>query len=61
MSMFHTPTTHEQSPDRNARLEQFMAALAEQQAKLTGLPEEAHMRLPVPMDQPVDSRVFSVS
>jgi hypothetical protein len=51
---------YKKAPDRNARLEEFMARLATEQSKLDGLPEESKMRLPVPMTDPVDSRIFAV-
>eukprot|EP00953_Heterococcus_sp_UTEX-ZZ885_P015007 8473-Heterococcus_DN1.PRE.1 len=51
---------YKKAPDRNARLEDFMTRLATEQAKLDGLPEESKMRLPVPMSDPVDSRIFAV-
>jgi hypothetical protein len=49
------------APDRKLRLEEYAERLAEHQASLEGLPEEAKMKLPVPLGEPLDSRVFSVS
>ncbi|KAG5178944.1 P-loop containing nucleoside triphosphate hydrolase protein [Tribonema minus] len=48
------------APDRNARMEEFLKRLEEQQQLLVGLPEEGKMKLPVPLDQPLDSRVFAI-
>lgn len=48
------------APERAARLTAFIDRLKEEQDKLTGLPEEDRMRLPIPIDEPIDGRIFSI-
>ncbi len=45
---------------RASRLADFLNRLDMHQQKLTGLPDEKKMRLPVPVNYPVDGRIFHI-
>ncbi|CAM9640210.1 unnamed protein product, partial [Choristocarpus tenellus] len=47
-------------PERGAKMAQWQKILSDFQERLSGMPEEDKMRLPVPVGDPLDSSIFQV-